>query len=165
MWLFLGVGAGIALGKGFVGKRKQHWAVRVWCAVLAVVLTVVVLAVGWVGGRLSPAWEVFGGLVPGFVVTSVCDGVALLVGKARVAGRLPLPWAGNLVQGRRSADLDDSDRQLAAWQAEVAHLPIHGTAHRRPIDRSADEAAALMPTAGLASFLQAMVRSRTGLGA
>ena len=160
MWLFLGVGVGIALGKGFAGKRKQHWAVRVWCAVLAVVLTFVVLAVGLVGGRLSPAWEVFGGLVPGFVVASVCDGVALLVGKARVAGRSPLPWAGNLVQGGRPADLDDSNRQLAAWQAEVADVPIHGTTHLRPIDRFADEAAALMPTAGQASFLQAMMRSR-----
>jgi hypothetical protein len=99
MWLFLGLGVGVALSKGFAGKRKQHWAVRVCCGVLAVVLTFVVLTVGLAGGRLSPAWEVFGGLFPGFVVTSVCDGVALLVGKARAAGRSPLPWAGNLVQG------------------------------------------------------------------
>ena len=37
---------------------------------------------------------------------------------------------------------------------------MHGTTHQRPIDRFADEARALAPTAGHASFLQAMVRER-----
>jgi hypothetical protein len=47
-----------------------------------------------------------------------------------------------------------------AWQAEVADLRVHGTTHQRPIDRFADEARTLVPTAGQASFLQAMVRQR-----
>ena len=66
----------------------------------------------------------------------------------------------NFVPGRTFADLDDFNRQLAAWQAEVADLRLHGTTHQRPIDRFADEAAALVPTAGQPSFLQAMVRER-----
>lgn len=66
----------------------------------------------------------------------------------------------NFVPGRRFADLDDFNRQLAAWQVEIADLRIHGTTHQRPIDRFADEAAVLVPTAGQPSFLQAMVRQR-----
>ena len=66
----------------------------------------------------------------------------------------------NFVPGRSFADLDDFNRQLAAWQAEVADLRLHGTTHQRPIDRFAEEAAALVPTAGQPSFLQAMVRNR-----
>lgn len=50
----------------------------------------------------------------------------------------------------REFDLDDFKRQLAAWQAEVADLRLHGTTHQRPIDRFADEAAALVSTAGQA---------------
>ena len=66
----------------------------------------------------------------------------------------------NFVPGRVFRDLDDFNAQLAAWQAEVADVRIHGTTHQRPIDRFADEARALAPTAGHASFLQAMVRDR-----
>jgi len=57
-------------------------------------------------------------------------------------------------------DLEDFNAQLAAWQIEVADVRVHGTTHQRPIDRFADEARALAPTAGHASFLQAMVRER-----
>lgn len=66
----------------------------------------------------------------------------------------------NFVPGRVFADLEDFNAQLAAWQIEVADLRTHGTTHQRPIDRFADEARALVPTAGQASFLQAMVRER-----
>jgi transposase len=66
----------------------------------------------------------------------------------------------NFVPGRSFADLDDFNRQLAAWQTEVADLRLHGTTHQRPIERFADEATALVPTAGQPSFLQAMVRER-----
>lgn len=66
----------------------------------------------------------------------------------------------NFVPGRTFADLDDFNRQLAAWQAEVADQRIHGTTHQRPIERFADEAAALVPTGEQPSFLQAMVRPR-----
>lgn len=66
----------------------------------------------------------------------------------------------NFVPGREFRDLDDFNAQLAAWQAEVADLRIHGTTHQRPIERFAEEARALVPTAGHPSFLQAMVRDR-----
>ena len=66
----------------------------------------------------------------------------------------------NFVPGRSFEDLDDFNRQLACWQAEVADLRQHGTTHQRPIERFADEASALAPVAGQASFLQAMVRTR-----
>lgn len=66
----------------------------------------------------------------------------------------------NFVPGRTFRDLDDFNSQLAAWQVEIADLREHGTTHQRPIDRFVDEAQALAPTAGHASFLQAMVRER-----
>jgi DNA replication protein DnaC len=64
------------------------------------------------------------------------------------------------VPGRVFRDLEDFNAQLAAWQIEVADLRLHGTTHQRPIDRFADKTHALAPTAGHASFLQAMVRDR-----
>jgi transposase len=67
---------------------------------------------------------------------------------------------GNFVPGRSFVDLDDFNAQLAAWQAEIADVRVHGTTHQRPIDRFADEARALIPYAGRRSFLQAMVRER-----
>lgn len=66
----------------------------------------------------------------------------------------------NFVPGRVFRDLEDFNAQLAAWQLEIADVREHGTTHQRPIDRFADEARALAPTAGHASFLQAMVRER-----
>jgi hypothetical protein len=66
----------------------------------------------------------------------------------------------NFVPGRVFRDLEDFNAQLATWQAAVADVREHGTTHQRPIDRFVDEAAALAPTAGHASFLQAMVRER-----
>jgi transposase len=66
----------------------------------------------------------------------------------------------NFVPGRVFHDLDDFNAQLARWQLGVADLRMHGTTHQRPIDRFADEAPALAPTAGHPSFLQAMVRDR-----
>ena len=66
----------------------------------------------------------------------------------------------NFAPGRVFRDLEDFNAQLASWQAEVADLRIHGTTHQRPIDRFADEAHALIPTASQTSFLQATVRDR-----
>jgi transposase len=66
----------------------------------------------------------------------------------------------NFVPGRVFRDLEDFNEQLVAWQTEVADVREHGTTHQRPIDRFAAEARALVPTAGHASFLQAMVRER-----
>jgi len=66
----------------------------------------------------------------------------------------------NFIPGRVFRDLEDFNAQLAAWQAEVADVRVHGTTHQRPIERFAAEASALTPTAGQASFLHAMVRDR-----
>lgn len=66
----------------------------------------------------------------------------------------------NFVPGRTFRDLDDFNAQLAVWLADVADVRIHGTTHQRPIDRFAEEAKALISTAGQASFLQAMTRER-----
>ena len=66
----------------------------------------------------------------------------------------------NFAVGRVFRDLEDFNAQLFAWQLEVADVRIHGTTHQRPIDRFADEAAALAPTGAQPSFLQAMVRDR-----
>jgi transposase len=66
----------------------------------------------------------------------------------------------NFAPGRTFHDLEDFNAQLMAWQAEVADLRVHGTTHQRPINRFADEAHVLVPTAGQASFLDAMVRER-----
>jgi transposase len=66
----------------------------------------------------------------------------------------------NFAPGRQFHDLEDFNAQLTAWQATVADERIHGTTHQRPIERFKQEAAALVPTAGQASFLAAMVRER-----
>jgi transposase len=67
---------------------------------------------------------------------------------------------GNFIPGRSFTDLDDFNAQLAAWQAQVADVRIHGTTHERPIDRFSTEAGALIRYAGRRSFLAAMVRER-----
>lgn len=67
---------------------------------------------------------------------------------------------GNFVPGRVFRDLDDFNEQLRQWSQDIADVRIHGTTHQRPIERFAQEAAALVPCAGQASFLQAMVRER-----
>jgi transposase len=66
----------------------------------------------------------------------------------------------NFVPGRSFADLEDFNAQLAAWQGDVADVRIHGTTHQQPIERFAEEARALVPTASQPSFLAAMVRER-----
>lgn len=66
----------------------------------------------------------------------------------------------NFVPGRVFRHLDDFNEQLRQWSQEVADVRIHGTTHQRPIERFAEEAAALVPTASQPSFLEAMVRER-----
>jgi transposase len=66
----------------------------------------------------------------------------------------------NFLPGRVFRDLADFNEQLAAWQAEIADLRIHGTTHELPIERFARETNALTPLAGRAGFLAAMPRSR-----
>jgi transposase len=66
----------------------------------------------------------------------------------------------NFVPGRQFRDLADFNAQLAAWQAEIADVRMHGTTHERPVDRFAAEAAALVDTRGHPSYFQALRRSR-----
>jgi transposase len=66
----------------------------------------------------------------------------------------------NFLPGRVFRDLADFNEQLAAWQAEVADLRIHGTVHERPIDRFAREASALVRTLDQPSFYEAIPRER-----
>jgi transposase len=66
----------------------------------------------------------------------------------------------NFLPGRVFRDLEEFNALLAAWQSEVADVREHGTTHERPIERFAQEAPALIPTAAQSSFLQAMVRHR-----
>jgi transposase len=70
----------------------------------------------------------------------------------------------NFIPGRQFRDLEDFNAQLAAWQADIADVRIHGTTHQRPIDRFAQEAQALMPVHGHRSFLDATVRERVVAG-
>lgn len=66
----------------------------------------------------------------------------------------------NFVPGRVFRNLDDFNEQLRQWSLEIADVRIHGTTHQPPIERFAEEALALVPTASQASFLDAMVRER-----
>jgi transposase len=66
----------------------------------------------------------------------------------------------NFLPGRVFRDLADFNEQLAAWQADIADVRIHGTTHERPIERFTREASALTPLAGRAGFLAAMPRLR-----
>jgi hypothetical protein len=70
----------------------------------------------------------------------------------------------NFIPGRQFRNLEDFNAQLAAWQAEIADVRIHGTTHQRPIDRFAEEAKALMPVGGHRSFLDSTVRERVVAG-
>ena len=70
----------------------------------------------------------------------------------------------NFIPGRQFRDLEDFNAQLAAWQAEIADVRIHGTTHQRPIDRFTEETKALMPVDGHRSFLDAIVRERVVSG-
>lgn len=52
---------------------------------------------------------------------------------------------GNFWPGRRFADLDDLQAQADLWRDTVANVRVHGTLHERPIDRLAQDRAALLP--------------------
>lgn len=107
-------------------------------------------------GRLNPTFEAFA-LHWGFIPRLCQPYRAQTKGKVESGVKY---IKRNFVPGRQFASLDDFNAQLAAWQAEVADVRMHGTTHQRPIDRFADEAAALVPVAGHAGFLAAMVRER-----
>jgi len=66
----------------------------------------------------------------------------------------------NFLPGRVFRDLEDFNAQLHDGLRTVADVRVHGTTHQRPMDRFAEEAPALVVTAGQASFLEALVRDR-----
>ena len=66
----------------------------------------------------------------------------------------------NFLPGRVFRDLADFNEQLAAWQAEIADVRIHGTTHERPVERFVREAPALTPLRARAGFLAAVPRLR-----
>jgi transposase len=66
----------------------------------------------------------------------------------------------NFLPGRSFGDLADLNEPLAARQAEIADLRLHGTTHEVPRERFGGEAAALIPVAGRAGFLDALIRRR-----
>jgi transposase len=66
----------------------------------------------------------------------------------------------NFLPGRVFRDLEDFNEQLRCWNAEVADTRVHGTTHQRPIDRFAEEAAALSSSAHQESFLHSVIRDR-----
>jgi transposase len=66
----------------------------------------------------------------------------------------------NFLPGRVFGDLADFNEQLAAWQAEIADLRVHGTTHEVPLERFGREAGLLIPVADRPGFLDALVRRR-----
>ena len=58
----------------------------------------------------------------------------------------------NFLPGRSFADLVDVREQMAAWNAEIADVRIHGTTHERPIDRFQAERSRLVPLAPRAGY-------------
>src|SRR5262249_24791711 len=54
--------------------------------------------------------------------------------------------------GREFLDEVHLHEQLAEWMTTIADVRIHGTTHERPIDRFAQEQAALLPTGSQPSF-------------
>lgn len=58
----------------------------------------------------------------------------------------------NFLPGRTFVDMVDVQEQMDEWMTTVADVRIHGTTHQRPIDRFAEEAAALLPSTGQGPF-------------
>jgi transposase len=56
-------------------------------------------------------------------------------------------FKGNFLPGRTFVDDVDLHEQLTEWSVTIADVRIHGTTHERPIERFAQEQAALVPTA------------------
>ena len=61
-------------------------------------------------------------------------------------------FKGNFLPGREFVDEVHLHEQLTEWITTIADVRIHGTTHERPIDRFAQEQAALLPTSGQPSF-------------
>lgn len=51
----------------------------------------------------------------------------------------------SFLEGRSFGDLDDLNAQLRQWLGQVANVRIHGTTAQRPIDRLAEDQAAMRP--------------------
>lgn len=88
MWHIVGIGIGAALGYGVAGNRGQHWAVRVLCGVLAVLLLAALVVAGLVGGKDAPESRLWSGMLPAFLLVVVVFGLSWL---AR-GGVAAVPW-------------------------------------------------------------------------
>jgi transposase len=56
------------------------------------------------------------------------------------------------LEGRTFSSLDDLNRQLASWLAEVANVRVHGTTGERPVDRHARELHKMSRLAALPAY-------------
>ena len=66
----------------------------------------------------------------------------------------------SFLEGRSFQSLDDLNAQLRIWLAEVANVRIHGTTKERPIDRLAEDLAAMRPVGSIASYPSALCDTR-----
>jgi transposase len=66
----------------------------------------------------------------------------------------------NFLPGRTFIDIVELQAELDEWNATVADVRIHGTTHKRLLDRFERERSSLLPTAGQPSFLTDVRLSR-----
>jgi transposase len=66
----------------------------------------------------------------------------------------------SFLEGRSFENLDDLNTQLRVWLAAVANVRIHGTTKERPMDRLAEDLAAMRPVGSIAAYPAAMRESR-----
>jgi transposase len=58
----------------------------------------------------------------------------------------------SFLEGRSFSSLEDLNRQLETWLAEVANVRVHGTTGERPVDRHAHELVKLAPLSALPPY-------------
>lgn len=66
----------------------------------------------------------------------------------------------SFLEGRSFVDLEDLNRQLEEWLAEVANVRVHGTTKARPVDRQAEDQAGMLPVEAGRAFPMKEVETR-----
>lgn len=66
----------------------------------------------------------------------------------------------SFLEGRSFVDLEDLNRQLERWLAEVANVRVHGTTRVRPVDRLAEDQAGMLPVEAGRAFPMMEVETR-----